>query len=422
MSDNVILTPNVYAKLTLFSLGGKLKVARNMSTKVTPEFARKDYKIGSLVEVRKPYRFAGGDGIDFDPEPIVDQVTPIKVAQVSHVHLLMDSVEKTLDLREAMELYTDPTGASLANKINARGATFAANNALNAVGTPGTPSTSEASYLAAGDRLVELGLPDDEELTLIVNRKLSTAFVSGTKTLFNPTGSISAQWNKGTMEPSLGYKVIRDQTIDVRTAGTFSGSIVVSGANQTADGGNNATMSLTISGFTGTFKKGDRFTIGSASSATVNGVNSVHPQTRVDTGSQQVFTLVQDSTANATSIVVQPAITPATTGAPGAQYANVTIAPVDQAIITMISGTTGQSGITSALLLHKNAFAFVSLPMWNPPKSGVIASEVITDPETGLSINYVIYLDGDKRQEKHRFDCLYDFGSLYKEMAAVIYG
>ncbi len=416
MSNNVILTPNVYAKLTLFSLGSNLKLVKNMSTKVTPEFARKDYKIGSLVEVRKPYRFVGGEGIEFDPEPIVDQVTPVKVSQVSHVHLLMDSVEKTLDLREAMELYTDPTGISLASKINARGATFAANNALSAVGTPGTAPTSEASYLAAGDRIVELGLPEGEELSLFVNRRMSTAFVSGTKTLFNPTGSISAQWNSGVIEPSLGYKIMRDQTIDVRTNGTFAGSIVVSTAGQVADGGNNATMTLTISGFTGTFKKGDRFTVGSASSATVGGINSVHPQTRIDTGSQQVFTLVQDSAANATTIVVSPAITPS------GQYQNVTASNVTNAILTVISGTTGQTGITSGILAHKNAFAFVSLPMWNPPKSGVIASEVITDPETGLSINYVIYLDGDKRQEKHRFDCLYDFASLYKELACVVYG
>lgn len=415
MSNNVTLTPNVFAKLTLFSLGGGLKVARNMSTKVTPEFARKEYKIGALVEIRKPYRFAGGDGIGWDPEPIVDQVAPISVKQVSKVHYQMDSIERTLDIREAMELYTGPVGISLANKINNRGAIFAANNALNAVGTPGTAPTSEATYLAAGDVLVELGLPDDEELNLIVNRRMSTAFVSGTKTLFNPTGAISKQWNKGVMQDSLGYNVIRDQTIGNRTNGTFAGSIVVNGANQQADSGNNATMSLTISGITGTLQQGDRFTIGSATSATVGGVNSNHPQTRAGTGRQQVFTVQQASAANPTSIVVAPAITPS------GQYQNVDSSPVDQAIITMF-GTTGLTNITSALLLHKNAFAFVSVPMWNPPAKGVSAAEVITDEETGLSINMVKYFDGDGRSEKTRFDCLYDFGNLYREMACVIYG
>lgn len=421
MSNNITLTPNVYAKLTLMDLGGNLKVAKNMSTAVTPEFAKKDYKIGDQVQVRKPYRFVAGSGIGWDPQPIVDTATPIYVRQVSKVHFLMDSVEKTLSMREAMKLYTGPTAMALANSINAQCATFAANNALNSVGTPGTAPTSEATYLAAGDVLVEQGLPEEEGLTLLVNRKMSTAFVSGTKTLFNPAGTIGGQWAKGHMLDSLGYNIQRDQTINTRTNGTFSGSIVVNGANQVADGGNNATQSLTISGITGTLQQGDRFLIGSSTSATVGGVESVHPQTRVTTGRQQCFTVQQASSANPTSIVVAPAITvavlPSTAQSP--QYANVNSSPVDQAIITMI-GTTGLTGITQGLLLHENAFAFVSVPMWNPGGGGVISANVETDPETGLSINQVNYFDGDNRQSKWRFDCLWDNGNLYREMACVV--
>ena len=100
------------------------------------------------------------------------------------------------------------------------------------------------------------------------------------------------------------------------------------------------------------------------------------------------------------------------------QYANVNISPVDNAIITMI-GTTALTGITQGLLLHENAFAFVSVPMWNP-EGGVISANVITDPETGLSISQVNYFDGDNRQSKWRFDCLWDNGNLYREMAVVI--
>lgn len=420
MSQNVTLTPKVYAKLTLMDLGGSLKVARNLSSEVTKEFAKKDYKIGDEVGVYKPYRFVSGSGIDWDPQPLVDQVCKVTVRQVAKVHYVMDTVERTLSLRSAMKLYTGPTAMALANSINAGAAAFAATNALNSVGTPGTAPTSEATYLAAGDVLVQLGLPDNEPLTLIVNRKMSTAFVSGTKALFNPAGTIGGQWSKGHIMDSLGYTIVRDETIAKRTNGTFSGSIVVNGANQTAAGGNNGTMSLTISGITGTLQPGDRFVIGSASSATNGGSESIHPQTRVSTGSQQVFTVQQTSSANPTSIVVAPAITPFTPGgdAGANQYANVNISPVDQAIITMI-GTTGLTGITQGLLLHENAFAFVSVPMWNP-EGGVITANVVTDQETSLSINQVTYFDGDQRSAKWRFDSLYDFGNLYREMACVV--
>jgi P22 coat protein - gene protein 5 len=420
VSNNVLFTPNVRAKLVLFDLGNSLKVAKNMSTAITSEFTKKDYKIGDKVQVQKPYRFVASSGIGWDPQPIQDQLCTINVRQVSKIHYLMDSVEKTIEVREAQRLYTRPTATALASDINAKSATFAANNALNSVGTPGTAPTTEATYLAAGDALIQLGLPDDEELTLIMNRKMSSAFVSGTKTLFNPAGTIGGQWAKGHALDSLGYKIVRDETINKRTNGTFSGSIVVNGANQTATGGNNATMSLTISGITGTLQPGDRFVLGNASSATVGGVESIHPQTRKTTGSQQVFTVQQTTAANPTTVVVAPAITPFVDGGDAAmnQYANVNSSAVDQAILTMV-GTTGLTGITQGLLLHENAFAFVSVPMWNP-EGGVISANVVTDPETGLSISQVNYFDGDNRQSKWRFDCLWDNGNLYKEMACVI--
>jgi hypothetical protein len=425
VSNNVLFTPNVRAKLVLFALGNSLKVAKNMSTAITPEFAKKDYQIGDKVQVQKPYRFVASSGIGWDPQPIVDQMCTINVRQVSKVHYLMDSVERTLEIRQAMKLYSGPTATALASDINAKSALFAAENAAHSVGTPGTTPTSEATYLAAGDVLVQNGLPDDEDLTLILNRKMSSAFVSGTKTLQNPAGTIGGQWARGHIMDSLGYKIVRDETIAKRTNGVFSGSPLVNGANQTAANGNNATMTLVTDGWGSgvtALKRGDRFVLGSASSATVGGVESIHPQTKLTTGGQQVFTVMANiaDSSGAMSPVIYPAITPFVEGADAGanQYANVNSAPADNAIITMI-GTSGLTGITQGLLIHENAFAFVSVPMWNP-EGGVISANVITDPETGLSISQVNYFDGDARQSKWRFDCLWDNGNLYREMACVI--
>ncbi len=423
MSDNITLTPNVYAKLVLMDLGGSLKVAKNMSTQYTDEFARKEYKVGAQIQVRKPYRFVATTegGVGWSPQPIVDTATPVTVNRVSKVHYMMDTVERTLSMREAMKLYSGPTSQTLATAINAGCATFAADNALNSVGTPGSAPSSQATYLAAGDVLVELGLPDDENLTLVLNRKMSSAWVNGTVTYFNPAGTIGGQYAKGHVMDSLGYKIVRDQTINQHTNGTFTVVGLVNGA-QTADGGNNATMDLVTDGWTAlSGNVGDRFTIGSSSSATVGGVESVHPITRLSTGRQQVFTIRKAvvDVGGAATITVAPAITPATLAQYANQYANVNIAAPDNGIITMI-GTTGLTGITQGLLLHDSSFAFVSVPMWNPPAAGVISASVITDDETGLSINQVTYFDGDNRQAKYRFDCLWDVANLYPELACVI--
>ena len=413
--NNVILTTKTYASLILMDLRSSLNVVKNMTRDIDKEFAKGSYKVGDTVAVRKPYRFVGGDGIAWDPEPIVDQVTNVTVNNVPHVHFQWDSINKTLSLREAMRIYTRPTSIAMSSKINANGATFAANNAFNSVGTPGTPPADEQSYLAASDILAELGLPPNEPTTLLINRRFSSKYITGTKSLFNPGGMIGGQLKSGIMaEDQLGTRVVIDQTINVRTNGTFSGSIIVNGAQQ-AEGGNNATMTLTISGITGTLLAGDKFTIGSSGSATVGGCNSVHPQTRVSTGRQQVFTVMQDSAANPTTVVIAPAITPS------GQYQNVDIAAPASGIITLI-GTTGLTGIQQGILMHENAFAFITVPI-HEPESGMGAKvEQFTDDKTGVTISHLGYFDGDNGIEKHKFQALTGYGRLYGEMACVIQG
>lgn len=417
---NILVTPKNIAALVLPSLGNRLNVAKNLCRAMDKEYGRPpNKKPGDTVQVRKPYRFVGGEGLAWDPEPLVDQVTPITVNSVPHVHFQWDSIQKTMSLREAMRIYVDPVTDALANKINAGAATWAANNALNSVGTPGVKPTSPLTYLTAGDVLVELGLPSQrtEKLTCVVNRQMSSAYVNGTTSLLNPSGIISKQYTTGQMQNSLGYEILLDQTINQHVNGTFGGTPLVNTGSQQADGGNNAQMTLITDGWTSggtSLKLGDKFTIGSATSATQGGVESVHPQTRVTTGRQQVFTVMADvsDSTGAISMLIAPAITPS------GQYQNVNSAPVDNAIITMI-GTSGGTA-TQGLLFDENAFAFVTVPI-NEPDPGMGAKVTnYTDEETGLVISHVAYFDGNQGVEKHKFQALVGYGNLYRELACVI--
>lgn len=421
--NNVILTPKVYLGFVLFDLGNMLNVAKNMSTEITPEFAKPSYKVGDTVQVRKPYRFVGGDGMDFDPEPLVDQATPVVVNQTPHVHFQWGLPEKTLSIRDAMKYYTRPASLALSSKINAAAATFGADNALNSVGTPGTAPTSMATYLAAGDVLTELGLPEGEDLNLVVNRRMSSAYINGSSGLFNNQSIIGSQMSKGVMSNQLGYNVLRDQTINTHVNGTWTTVGLVNGANQTAEGGNNATMTLNTDGWTSggtSLKQGDKFILGSDTSGTVGGPESVHPQTRKTTQRQQVFTVQNDisDTTGTVNMVVAPAITPATLASPGNQYANVNIAAVDNAIITMI-GSSGASA-TQGLLFTEQAFAFVSVPFQKPPEGSGVNCTQMKDDKTALSILYTQFTNGQNMVTGHRLDCLIGFGNLYREMACVI--
>jgi hypothetical protein len=395
------------------NLEGYLAVGQNMSHAYNKEFGKKMAQVGDTVSIKKPQRFTPTTGLLYQPQPLSMQKTTITIGDVTGVHFDWDSVEATLDIEDAQENYFKPAAIAISSVINANAAQFCAQNTFNAVGTPGTTPSTVATYLAAGDKIVELGLPPEEELTCIVNRKFSSSYVVGQSTLYNPAGQISTMVKEGEIaDQTLGYKFRRDQTIYSQTVGPLGGTPLTSGGTNYADGGNNATMNLVTKGWTAAAAPrlviGDRFTIA--------GIYSVHPQTKASTGDLQQFVVLANFSSDGSgngSVSVAPAITPS------GQYQNVTAAPIDGTAITVF----GAAGTVSpqALLMHKNAYAFVSVPLATP-KTGVVYSAQHTDPKTGISLALVQFFDGVNRVHGTRFDVLTGFGVLYRELACVIAG
>lgn len=415
MANNILLTPSTYVKGVLMNLGGYLAVCRNMSKDYSKYFGKEGAKVGDTISQKKPQRFQTTTGLRYQPQSIQNTKVTITADQVTGVHFDWDGIEKTLSIDDAQENYFKPAAIALAHDINSKAAQFCAQNTFNAVGTPGTTPTTVDTYLSAGDKIVQLGLPPEEELACIVNRKFSSSYVIGQKALFNPAGQISEMIKKGgVVDDTLGYTWHRDQTIYSQTVGPLGGTPLVSGASQASDGGNNATGTLVTKGWTASAASrlvvGDRFTIA--------GVYSVHPQTRQSTGTLQDFVVTvafsSDGSGNGT-VTMAPAITP--TG----QYQNVTASPADSAAITVF----GAAGTVSpqALLMHKNAFCFVSVPLATPKSGeGVMKSSVQTDSETGITLAMVQFFDGLNRVEGTRFDMLSGFARLYPEMSCIIAG
>jgi hypothetical protein len=414
LANNIILTPQVFVRGVLMNLGGYLSVCRNMSKQYSKEYGKEPGKVGGTISVKKPQRFEVTEGLTYQPQPLNQQKVNITVGDVTGVHFDWDSVEATLDIEDAQENFFKPAAIALAHKINSKAAKYIAQNTFNAVGTAGTVPDSINTYLSAGDKIVELGLPPQEELTCVINRKMSSKYVVGQSTYFNPSETNSKMIQRGEIvDKTLGYRFERDQTLYVHTVGPQGGTPLTSGNDNTADGGNNGTMSLVTKGWTAAagsrLKKGDVFTIAD--------INSVHPQTKDDTGELQQFTVLEDFSSDGSgngSVLVAPAITPS------GQQQNVTAAPADGTAITVMgaAGTKSPQG----LLLHKNAYAFVSLPLATPKSGkGVVYSAMEQDPQTGLWLALVQFFDGKNRVHGTRFDCLTGFGTLYREMACRIY-
>lgn len=410
--NNVILTTQLLGRMINMNLGGMLNVCRNMSTDYSAQFGNKERQIGDNFDVPKPQRFQGGDGIEWEPEPLYDTKVNVKVDQFSKVHFQCNDIEKTLSLSYIQKKYAKPIALALSNKINSRAAKFIALNTFNSVGTPGTTPNALLTYLSAGDKLVRLGLPPNEDLSMIINRTMGSTYIDANKTLYNAAGIISEQMEKGKVSnKQLGYTWYSDETLYKRTTGAYGGTPLVNGAGQAADGGNNATMTLVTDGWTAAaatrLKQGDRFTL--------DNVYSVHPQTRQSTGDLQQFVVLADAASDGSgncSPVIAPAITPS------GQQQNVTTSPADNAALTLVGAASTVS--TQGILMHENAFAFVSVPLDNPDAKLGVDAKNIRDEQTGMTISVMRAYDYRERTNVFRADALYGFAWLFREMACIV--
>ena len=426
---NIFITPLVFTRGVLMNLGGYLNVARNLSSEYKKEFGSKVQKIGATFQVRKPQRFEGTTNVAYTPEPLANIFTTITVDKTFGIHFDWNSIDKTLSIEQANERYFKPAALRIAHRHNADAADFAFYNTFNTVGLPGVnPGAGSQDiptllgyYMGAGDKLVQQGLPENEAMNCIISRKMSSVFVGRVSSLFTPTEEIGKQYQTGWKDPTgLGYRWYKDQGLHVHTGGSSLGTVpLVSGNNQTGPDGNNSSGTLLMKGLassTTIAKKGDWFTI--------DGVYSVHPIYKTTTGELQQFKLLQDLTSSGTTGTASffPAITP--TG----QYQNVDAAPVDGAAIyfdmgTLASPTLYASAVSRcALLLHKNAHAYVSVPLEGPEKGMGSITEMQTDPDTGVTMRFTHSWDAILSREITRIDTLYGFGWLYREMACVILG
>jgi len=427
---NLFFTPQNYANGILMNIGDVGVITRHMNLDYHSEFGQKagKPKPGITIYVNKPQRFLGTTSTVFSKEALKNIQTSITVDKTFGIHTGWDMVEKTMKVYDANEKYFKPRGLKMASKINQDAAEFCALNALNIVGTPGvapgaggsdTAKSTAQVYQTAGDLLYEAGLPKGEKLACIVTRRMSSLLASNFLGLFGPSDKVASRYNKGEMDPTgLGYEWSWQNVLYSMTAGAFAGSGQVDGV-QVADDGDNGDMTLTLKNLTAstTGNAGDWFAIA--------GVNRLEPLSKVPTGQLKQFRVNkawQASGGGAVTLNISPAITP--TG----PYQNVDAAPADSAAVLFDEGTTGTpalyagTALKMGLLLHKDAFAFVSVPYEKPESEMGAKTAIATDPDTGVSLMITKAFDPVGFGELFRADSLYGFGWLYRELACVING
>lgn len=412
--SNALLNISQITKESLRELKNQLGFTKGVNRQYDDKYAQSGAKVGNVINIRKPVRFAVTDGAALSIQNVADQSVALTLDSRKHVGFQFSSQELTLNIDEFSARYIKPAVTALANKVDLDGLALARTSVYNSVGTPGTqPSTAAAALalaLGAAQKLDENGCPMDGMRSLVLNPASQAAFVAGLSGLTNSQTQIGKQYDKGRMFEALGFNWKMDQNVAIHSSGLLGGTPAIKTTIST-EGATTIDADGTSATVTAYWKAGDVIEIA--------GVYAVNPVTKQSTGSLMQF-VVQAAANAATSEVASLSILPAMylTG----PYQNISAYPVDGAAITTFGHASSYANKTSPVNLayHRDAFVLGCADLELP--GGVDMASRATDEESGLSIRLVRQYDINNDVLPCRLDILYGWKAVYPELACRIQG
>lgn len=396
-ADNVLLTISMITREALMVLENNLVLTRHINREYDDKFAVEGAKIGTTINIRKPPRYVGRFGQALQIEDAVETQVPLTLDTQFGVDIQFSSADLALSIDDFSDRFIKPQIATVANQLDSSVAGLY-NQIYNVVGTPGTIPTALLTYLLAGVALDNESAPQDEMRAMVVSPLMQAYIIDALKGLFQQATAIGEQYLKGKMGVGGGFNWFMSQNVPTHVVGTYGGTPLVNGANQT--GSSLITDGWTVT--TTTLNIGDTFTIA--------GVYSVNLQSRRSTGQLRMFRVVAatvtDGAGNST-ITIDPPITPS------GQFQTVSNVPADNAAITV----TGASGAISVqgLAFHRDAMTLATADL--PLPRGVDMAARVSDDQLGLSIRMVRAYDINSDNFPCRLDILYGVAMLRPELA-----
>lgn len=395
-ASNTLLTPDMITAKALVVLHQKLNFVGAINRDYDNSFAQSGAKIGDTLRIRLPNQYTVRTDMTLVPQATAEQNTSLSVTNISGTDISFSSEELTLKMDDFSNRVIEPAVSVIAANIESRALAMAL-DVYNTVNGAGSAQTMK-NFLTGRKLLMDNLTPQSKQWLARINTQDNVDLVDSLKGLFHSSTQIRTQYTDGVMGLTAGFEFAENTHLS-----TFTRSAAVSYAvNTTATSG---VASLAVKTGTGTPVQGEVFTVA--------GVNRVHPETKVDTGVLQQFTL----TATAAGAGSQTwAISPAPTFAsPHGARDNVSKLPTANDLISFVgtaSATTGQS-----LVFHPDAFTFASADLVMP--GGVdMASRAVKD---GISIRLVRQFDVNNGYFPCRLDVLWGCKTIRPQLAARVW-
>lgn len=390
--SNSILTPTAVTREALRILHQKLNFVGSINRQYDDQFAKSGAKIGDSLKIRMPNQYTVRTGKTINAQDTEESSQTLTVATQKGVDVNFSSAELTLSLDDFSKRILDPAMSVLAANVE-YDAMSMYKNVYNAIWTPGSAITY--NDILDARVLIQRGLAPTGSRTANLNPQDMVDVIQDTKTLFNDQAQLSKQYKEGFMGRAAGFDFVENTLWPGHTCGSENGSYVVN----TSTGITSGSGTVAVTGGSGTLEEGDILTI--------VGVNSVHPETKVDTGVLQQFVVTADYAGGAGNITVSPV--PVTSGA----KQNVVINSAGASKTVVVAGTASGADTTS-LLYHEDAFTFATADLVMPKGVDFSAREVLD----GISLRIVRAYDINNDNLPCRIDVLYGYKALRPEHAA----
>ena len=414
MANNV-LNPTIIAKAAIRILDNELVASKRVYRGYEEEISKSvnGYKVGASVNIRKPTQFTVRSGAVASMQDVTEGQTSITVDKQRGIDFRFTSTELTLNIGELSERVIKPAMVQLANEMDAT-VLGLVNQVPNLVGTRGADVNTFAKFMAGVRRLNEGAVPSDDRAAIL--SPADHAALIGNQTSLYISGPAGDAYRDADLGKIAGTPTFMTQnapslTTGSRTNGTVSGAaqqVTYDTVKNTTGIPGTQTLNVAGLGAAGTVKAGEVFTLA--------GVFDVNPVTKAVLPYLKQFVVTADATADgagAAALSICPAII--LSGAfKSAHIAAGTLATATVLTWNGAASTTFQEN----LILHKNAFGLVVVPMERPQG----ATKVVTESYKGLTVRMIPYYDGTNDVDNYRLDVLYGVKALDQRLATRLNG
>ena len=359
-ATNTLLTIDMITAKALQVLHQRCNIIGSVNREYDSSFANSGAKIGSTLRIRLPVQYTVSTTPALSLQNTIETYVSLPITNQYHVDFSFSSAELTLSIDEFSARYIEPAIAVLAAQMEAAFVNMMWPQVYNQVGTAASAMPFK-TVLQARKLLLDNLTPQNKVWQLRINTQDNVDMVDTLKGLFHQSTQIARQYVDGVMGLSAGFEWAENTHLTTQTRGAEAG-YVVSPASQTGS-------TLAVITGTGAGNAGDVFTI--------TGVYRVHPETKVNSGVLQQFTLTSAYAGGAGNMSIAPAIV---TSGP---RQNVSNSPALNAPITFANTASVATGLS--LAYHPDAFTFATADLVMP--GGVdMASRAVKD---GISMRAV---------------------------------